>query len=144
MITAALLALWSLVAPFAPQSASFEVASVKANRSSAAATSRFPLGPGDAYVPGGVFSATNQPLVVYLRFAFKLGQNDLAGLPPWVYDERFDIQARGPGNATKDEMRLMMRSLLGERFHVRTHTERQTGPVFDLVLVKTGVTGPQL
>ena len=122
----------------------FEVASVKPNVSDAPADSLFPLGPGDAYVPGNLFSAINQPPIVYLRFAFKLGQSDLLGLPGWVYDDRFDIEARAQGNPTKDQMRLMMRSLLADRFKLITHTKRQTRRVFNLVPVKAGKTGPQL
>jgi hypothetical protein len=122
----------------------FEVASVKSNLSNAPANSRFPLGPGDAYVPGAIFSATNQPLIGYLRFAYKLGQSDLLGLPGWVYSDRFDIEARAQGNPTKDHMRLMMQSLLTDRFTLIAHTERQIKPVFNLVLAKSGKTGPQL
>ena len=123
---------------------SFEVASVKSDQSDAAATSRFALGPGDAFAPGALFGATNQPLIVYLRFAYKLGQSDLMDLPGWVYEERFDIEARAPGMPTKDEMRLMMQSLMADRFKLHTHTERQTQSVFHLVLAKAGHTGPQL
>src|ERR1700680_5021287 len=122
----------------------FDVTSVKPNTSNAPAASRFPLGPGDGYTPGGLFSATNQPLIVYLRFAYKLGQSDLLGLPAWIYDDRFDIQARAPGNPTKGQMRLMMQALLADRFKLITHTARQTKPVFNLVLAKVGKTGPQL
>jgi hypothetical protein len=49
----------------------FDVASVKRNRSNAPANSRFALGPGDGYAPGGLFAAINQPLIVYLRLAYK-------------------------------------------------------------------------
>jgi len=122
----------------------FEVASVKSNQSDAVATSRFPLGSGDGFAPGALFSATNQPLIVYLRFAYKLGQSDLLSLPGWIYEERFDIESRAPGSPTKDEMRLMMQSLMAERFKLRTHTERRTQAVFDLMLAKAGTTGPQL
>jgi uncharacterized protein (TIGR03435 family) len=123
----------------------FDVSSVKPNTSNEAANSRFPLGPGDAYVPnGGLFAATNQPLIVYLRFAFKLGQSDLPGLPAWVYNDRFDIEARTLGNPTKDQTRLMMQSLLADRFKLTRHTERQTKPVLNLVLAKVGTIGPQL
>ena len=129
-----------------PQAASpaFEVASVKPNTSNAPANSRFPMGPGDAYAPGSLFSATNQPLIVYLRFAFKLGQGALLGLPGWVYNDRFDIEARAHANPTKDQMRLMMQSLLADRFKLITHTEKHTKPVFHLVVAKAGKTGPQL
>ena len=122
----------------------FDVASVKANHTDASATSLFPLGPGDAYTPGNRFSASNQPLIAYLRFAFKLGQGDLLDLQPWIYTERFDIEARAPRPVTKDDMRSMMQSLLIERFRLRTHTAQQSRPVFDLRLRRRGKTGPQL
>jgi hypothetical protein len=118
----------------------FEVVSVKPNTSNGPANSRFPLGPGDAFVPGSLFSATNQPLIAYLRFAYKLGQSDLPSLPAWVYDDRFDIEARAQGNPTKDQMRLMMQSLLTDRFKLITSTKRQSKPVFRLVLAKPGKT----
>lgn len=122
----------------------FEVASVRSNKSTAQPSSRFPLGPGDAYTPGNLFAATNQPLIVYLRFAYKLGQSDLLGLPSWVYTECFDIEARAPGSPTKDQMRLMMRLLLAARFKVSSHMERRTRPVFNLVLARARKIGPQL
>ena len=128
-------------------SVAFEVASVKPNRSDTTPTVGFALGPGDAYVPNGRFVATNQPLIVYIRFAYKLAQSDSADLlhlPAWVYDERFDIAARAEGLPTKDQMRRMMQALLGERFKLRAHTERRTQPVFALTLVKSGTIGPQL
>ena len=92
----------------------FDVASVKPNTSDVAPVSRFALGPGDAYIPGGLFSAINQPVIAYIRFAFKLGQSDLLGLPAWIYNDRFDIEARSIANPSKDQMRLMMQSLLAE------------------------------
>ena len=128
-----------------PGTLSFEVASVKKNETAAAATTLFALGPGDAYAStGGRFRATNQPLIVYVRFAYRLGFGDLLDLPKWVYEDRFDIEARANGGQTKDQMRLMMRSLLVERFKLAVHTEQQTQSIFDLTLVKAGQMGPQL
>jgi uncharacterized protein (TIGR03435 family) len=103
-----------------------------------------PLGPGDAYAPGNRFSASNQPLIAYLRFAYKLGQSDLDDLPAWVYEERFDIEARAVGSPGKDDMRRMMQALLADRFTLATHTERRTRPVYNLELVKAGTPGPAL
>jgi uncharacterized protein (TIGR03435 family) len=132
--------------PAGPEAArpEFDAASVRRNKSTAPATSLFPLGPGDAFVPGSLFSAVNQPLIAYLRFAYKLGQGDLLGLPAWVYSDTFDIQARAPGGAPKDQMRLMMRALLADRFKLTTHMEPENRPVFNLVLAKPQRTGPQL
>jgi uncharacterized protein (TIGR03435 family) len=122
----------------------FDVASVKPNKSDDQPASSFPLGPGDAFIPtGGLFRAANFPMIAYLRFAYKLGQSDLLGLPNWVNTDRFDIEARARGNPTKDQMRLMMQSLLADRFRVVVHTEARQGPVYALLLLKPGKTGPQ-
>ena len=133
----------------------FDVASVKQNKSGPPPSgdkpyADFVLGPGDAYVPnGGLFSAINQPLLIYVAFAYKITNNELpflmSQLPKWTtLTDRFDIQARVGGNPTKDQMRLMMQSLLADRFKLAIHTETRELPVFGLVLVKTGKTGPQL
>ncbi len=128
-----------------PADVSFEVASVKSNRTEAPATTLFPLGPGKAYAAnGGRFRAINQPLIAYLRFAYRLGQGDLLDLPKWVYEERFDIEARANAERTKDQMRVMMRLLLQDRFQLAAHTEQRTQAIFDLGLARPGRTGPQL
>jgi uncharacterized protein (TIGR03435 family) len=122
----------------------FEVASVKLNKSTTQEWSRFPLGPGDAYVPGDLFLGVNQPLIAYLRFAFKRSQSELLDVPAWVYDEHFDIAARAAGTPTKDQMRLMIRSLLEDRFQLKIHTVRRRKPAFNLVVALPGRIGPQL
>jgi len=120
----------------------FDVAVVKSNRSGDPATSRFPLGLGDAFSPGGIFVATNQPLIAYLRFAFKV--SDLEGLPSWVSVERFDIDARANSPSSKDDMRLMMQSLLRERFSLRVHTESRTANGLALRIAHRTTLGPNL
>jgi uncharacterized protein (TIGR03435 family) len=150
----------------------FDVASVKQNKTGSKPYSNFPLDSGnvystlnknDAHSPaGGYFTATNQPLWRYIVFAYKLtGTQELAlrfsyfaGLsskvPAWVsggFDiqaEAFDIEARAEGNPTKDQMRLMIQSLLADRFKLVVHMETRQAPVFALVLARPGKTGPRL
>jgi uncharacterized protein (TIGR03435 family) len=127
----------------------FDVASVKPNKSNNPPRSNFPLGPGEVYVPnGGLFSATNFPLATYIFFAYRIKGNQaqylLPQLPDWVRIERFDIQARADGNPSKYQMRLMMQSLLADRFKLATHNQTREVPVFAWVLAKPGKTGPQL
>jgi uncharacterized protein (TIGR03435 family) len=129
----------------------FEVASVRVNRSGVSAMKQgFPLGPGDVYgVTGGVFSATNVPLILYITFAYKITNNEALAmqkvLPEWVSTERYDVQARSEKkDPTKDEMRMMMRALLAERFKLAVHVETKEVPVFALTLEKPGKTGPRL
>jgi bla regulator protein blaR1 len=128
----------------------FEVASVKPDKSDAPAHSNFPLNAGDMYtVNGGLFSATNLPLVTYIAFAYDLMGNQMhlvePQLPHWAMTDGFDIQARAPeANPTKEQMRLMMRSLLADRFKFVFHTEKRQMPVLALVLAKPETLGPQL
>ncbi len=68
----------------------------------------------------------------------------LPRLPEWVDRDLFIIEARAEGNPTKDQMRLMMQSLLADRFRLRVHFETKELPVFALALVKPGTLGPKL
>jgi uncharacterized protein (TIGR03435 family) len=65
-------------------------------------------------------------------------------MPGWTKTARFDIEAKVEGDPTKDQMRLMLQSLLAERFKLTIHHETQQVPVFVLVLAKPGKTGPKL
>ena len=111
--------------------------------------SNFPLGPGDVYVPnGGLFKAANLPLTAYIGFAYKVTENQeealLSQLPKWAITDRFDIQGRAQGNPTKDQMRLMMQSLLADRFRLAVHYESRQVPVFALIVDQPGKLGPLL
>ena len=123
----------------------FDVTSVKPNKSDEPMTSLVPLDSGSAFTPtGGHFLATNQTLFRYLMFAYRLRFQGVVGVPDWVNNLRFDIEARSDGNPTKDQYRLMMQSLLADRFHLVMHKESQQKPVYAVVLTKPGKTGPQL
>jgi uncharacterized protein (TIGR03435 family) len=123
----------------------FEVASVKP--SDALKIPNFPLDAGNAKTSGGRFSAAF-PLLAYIEFAYKLEpwllSAALEHLPRWVTTDVYEIEARAEGNPTKDQMRLMMQSLLADRFKLAVHFETREVPVFALSLVKPGQFGPRL
>jgi uncharacterized protein (TIGR03435 family) len=127
----------------------FDVASIKQNKSDARPVTNFPLGPEDAYTPnGGLFSGSGVTLYQYISLAYDFTTYDYqllkSRLPEWVLTDRFDIQARATGNLTKAQLRMMMQSLLVDRFKLAIHFETREVPVFALVLAKPGNTGPQL
>ena len=99
--------------------------------------------------PGGRFFA-DFPLRIYIEFAYKVlltGEQEkaiVAHLPNWVATQPFVIEARAEGNPTKDQMRLMMQSLLADRFKLALHFETRVQPALALVLAKSGVPGPRL
>lgn len=65
-------------------------------------------------------------------------------LPHWVANDEFVVEAKGPDNPTKDQMRLMMQALLADRFRLALHFETRDESVLALVLDKPGKTGPRL
>jgi uncharacterized protein (TIGR03435 family) len=144
----------------------FDVASVRPETGEGRPYSNFSLDNGNAYwvvgkndqmnPQGTLFSAKYQTLMRYISFAYKLsGTQELAlrfdyykGLelhtPDWVRNDRYDIEARAPAGASKDQMRMMMQSLLAERFKLQVHWETQQAPVFAMLQANPGKLGPQM
>lgn len=133
----------------------FDVASVRENKLGLPPVGEdpsinVPLGPGNVYSPtGGLFMAKNFTLMTYIAFAYKMTDNQLSAFkkmaPDWVNNDRFNIQARTEKKGvTKDELRLMVRSLLRERFNFSAHYETKQVSIYGLKLAKPGQTGPKL
>jgi uncharacterized protein (TIGR03435 family) len=81
-----------------------------------------------------------------LTLAFRLQSNNQAeGIPDWVANERFDINAKMPDGAPQEQMPLMLQSLLEDRFKLRWHTETREMDVYELVVAREdGRLGPSL
>jgi bla regulator protein BlaR1 len=128
----------------------FEVSTIKPNTSDDSAHANFTLGPGDAYAnTAGRFAAKNISLLDYIRFAYKLSDGQvqilLASAPKWIASERFDIEAKSDNaDPTKNQMRLMMQTLLSDRFMLRAHFETKQLDTLAMVLATPGKLGPQL
>jgi bla regulator protein blaR1 len=129
----------------------FEVASIRPAPPDARWHANFDFSVEDSSVPpGGMLSATTT-LGGLIQFAYKIllaeKPNDevLAHQPKWSTEEFFTIEARASTpNPTKDQLRLMMQSLLADRFKLALHFETRDMPVLALVLMKPGKYGPGL
>ena len=141
----------------------FEFASVKRNTSGPPPSFFNPNSPGevpysniaslgddDDRPTNGLIIGTNLTLLNYMGFAYKMtaDQSEFlkSQLPRWVWanTENFDIEAQAKGNPTKEQMRLMMQSLLVDRFKLATHYQTLQLPVFGVVLSEPGNAGPEL
>lgn len=127
---------------------SFDVASVRPNNSDSSGNANVNLLANEAFSPtGGLYIARNIGLPEFISFAYKLPMDQFKTLVeqvPWLSETRYDIVARASGNPTKDQYRLMMQSLLADRFKLVVHYETRQLPVFELRLVKPGKLGPKL
>ncbi len=128
----------------------FEVASIKPAKPGA--RGRF-FG-----IPPGRFTATNMTTKMLIAFAYNYKQPGIAlrddqilGGPKWLNSESFDINAKVedslvqeeeekklPFDQWADQIRLMVQSMLVERFKLKVTHQTKELPVYVLVVAKNG------
>jgi len=130
--------MWTLLPRATAQPASqetFEVASVKL------VTTRTPF---SFEVRSGALTARGIPLGACVRWAYGLPLYQswqLAGpawLEPGAESPRYDIDARAGGPVKPEQMRVMMRALLANRFKLVAHLDTNLIPVYVLSVAKGG------
>ena len=141
VLAAAVIAAMASVAAQAPKS--FEVASVKPSAANGDPTSSIPR-----MVPAnGRLTVANMPLRLLIRIAYEVQDFQISGGPPDLMTAKFDITAKSEDGVTptsKDTL-AMLRSLLVERFKLKTHTEPKEMPIYALMVARSdGRLGPDL
>jgi uncharacterized protein (TIGR03435 family) len=127
----------------------FDVASVRPSAPGTPYSTTVNLVDGDGASTGNLFRA-NAPVHAYLLFAYKISDSNQARgiydkLPAWARAPQFFyIEARADGTPTRDQLRLMVQSLLADRFKLAIHREMQLREEYIFVLDKPGKLGPQL
>src|SRR5262245_5096756 len=133
--------------PVMENTAAFEVASVKPNKSGLPAMNLGrPL--------GRTYTATNVALRNVIALAHGIPVGRVVG-PSWigaastdlrfVGGDRFDISATLPQGSRVDQVPAMLRVLLSDRFKMVAHKEVREAPTYALVLARNdGRPGPQL
>ncbi len=84
---------------------------------------------------------TNTTLCEMLRFAYRLASDDQVAGPEWIKDRevRFDVVAKGPAGATRDQLLEMLQTLLDERFKITKHNEPRVVAHYELAIAKGGL-----
>jgi uncharacterized protein (TIGR03435 family) len=121
-------------------SKSFEVASVK-RLPQPSASVRTGGGPGTS--DPGRWWRSNVTLASLLVEAFRIEGHAIIG-PDWLRSSaqpRYEIVAKVPAGANRDDIPLMLQKLIIERFGLRFHREQKEMPGYALV---TGRNGPKL
>jgi uncharacterized protein (TIGR03435 family) len=88
-------------------------------------------------LPGGRL-LVNAPVRLMLMNAYGLQFSQFAGAPDWLSSETWDVDARAEGNPTRDELMLMLQSLLEERFHLKVHRAAREMSVYALTVGRNG------
>jgi uncharacterized protein (TIGR03435 family) len=91
------------------------------------------------------FRATNVSLKHLLVNTYGIREGLISGLPAWAVSARYDVSAKvtEPNmkvlrNLSREQREAMLAAMLVERFHLQTHIELKTLPVYELVVAKDG------
>jgi uncharacterized protein (TIGR03435 family) len=125
------LAALGLCALYAQSRPAFEVTSVKPNRSVDRAFGVVPS-------PGGRIRATNSTLKQLINVAYQTPDFRISGNTGWMNSDRFDIEAKAVGDPPREQLLLMLQSLLADRFKLAVHRETKELPTYDLLVTKGG------
>jgi uncharacterized protein (TIGR03435 family) len=109
----------------------FDVASVKRNTG---ADRRSLFRPS----PDGI-TATNVVPALLIADAYGVAGYQIAGAPPWMATERYDILAKSNGALTADQRMIMLQALLEDRFQLKAHRESRESTVSILTVAKSGL-----
>ena len=130
-----------------PAKPQFEVASVKPAANDETGRGRMPMmremlrtGRPPGIIPmedPGRVHLENWALLDLIAAAYRVRAAQVSG-PAWLADQSFDIVAKVPDGAPKEELNAMLQALLEERFGLKVHRDTQTKQGFALVVGKNG------
>ena len=115
----------------AQQRPRFEVASVKRTESRTLSVAPIPRA-----FPGGRFNADFTTVAGLIWFAYNVRSDLIVGGPDWAREDTFQINAKAATDAPLDQIRLMVQSLLEDRFKLVTHVESRE--ISDAMLSRVG------
>jgi uncharacterized protein (TIGR03435 family) len=125
--------------PAAPLS--FDVASVKPSQPGSGHRGPPKIGAEilDAYLevrPGSV-TLRGARIGSVIKWAYAVQEHQVSG-PGWLNSDRFDIVAKAAGPAPENQLRLMMQTLLTERFKLSFHRQTKELSAYALTVGKNG------
>ena len=93
-----------------------------------------------ARVQDSNISLRNVTLTEIVRNVYDVHPNLLIGLPAWASSEKYDITGKpdAAGQPNGDQLKIMLRKLLADRFQLKFHKDQRELPVFSLSVVKGG------
>ena len=90
------------------------------------------------HIDGAQVRLTFSSLRDLLSIAYRLRYYQVEG-PDWIASERFDIAAKLPEGARREQVPEMLQALLADRFQLALHHGTKEAPVLALVVAKGGL-----
>ena len=83
-------------------------------------------------IQGDRYFLTQATMVDLIATAYGVDGVNVHGGPTWLERDRYDIRAKVPPKTTQDDIKLMLRSMLAERFHLVVKTGTAPMPTYIL------------
>ena len=83
-------------------------------------------------IQGDRYFLTQATMVDLIATAYGVDASNVQGGPTWVERDRFDIRAKVPAKTSPDDVKLMLRTMLAERFHLVVKTGSAPMPTYIL------------
>ena len=80
----------------------------------------------------------NVTVKLLLNAAYGVRPDQIAGGPAWLDTDRYDVIAKPPAGATRDQVPAMLQHLLADKFHMVAHLETRARVSYALVVSKDG------
>jgi uncharacterized protein (TIGR03435 family) len=112
----------------------FEAASIKPSAPVAMGMMKV----GMSMMPGGRIAMSGITVRLLIQQAYGVRDFQIVGGPDWMRSERYDITAKPAEAASEDQVKLMIRGLLKDRFQLVFHRETKELPTYALVVAKGG------
>jgi uncharacterized protein (TIGR03435 family) len=127
---------WAQAPTPAPATLAFEVATIKPARpiTQQAMSGKMHIG---EKIDGARVDYGAMTLADLITIAYKVKSFQVSG-PDWIKTERFDILAKLPEGATKDQVPQMLQALLADRFKLTIHRDTKEHALYALVVAKGG------
>jgi len=81
-------------------------------------------------VRNGRYEIRTATMLDLIRLAWAFDGDKILGGPPWLELDRFDVIAKVPGDSKPDAQRLLLQSLLKDRFQLALHEETKPLPTW--------------
>ena len=90
-------------------------------------------------LPGGErYTAQDATVKLLISLMYKVPARQIVGGPAWLDVDGYDIEAKADHYHNLDDLHVMFRNLLADRFQLKFHTEIKQGPVYALTLDTPG------
>jgi len=131
-VSVCLLLSMTSIAAYAAEQPAFAVASIRPS----AAPVQYEHDGRTETTPGNL-TMRDVTAATCIKWAYGVQDSQISG-PEWLQQEHFDVIAKADGPVADDRLKLMMQTLLANRFGLTFHRQSRELPAYALTIAKSG------